>query len=59
MEILQVQNKILKTDEKFAVVVETQNLVLNDPKLEFHLYYLETAKTWSSLNPSEPFLPQL
>lgn len=59
LAFMQVQNKIFKTDETLAVVVGTQALVLNSPKLEFDLSYLEAAKTWSSLNPSEPPHPEL
>lgn len=58
LAFIQVQNKIFKTDEMLAIVVGTQALVLNSPKLEFDLSYLEAAKTWSSLNPSEPPYPQ-
>lgn len=46
---IQVQNKIFKADEKLAIVIGTQALVLNSPKLEFHLFYLVAAKTWSNL----------
>ena len=41
---------ITTTDEKLAIVVGTQILVLNShPKLQFHLSSLEAAKTWSGL----------
>lgn len=56
---VQVQNKIFKTDEKLAIVVGTQALVLNSPELEFNLSYIEVAKTWSSLNSSEPLFLQV
>lgn len=59
LAFIQVQNKIFKTDEMLAVVVGTQALVLNSPKLEFDLSYLEAAKIWSRLNASEPPYPQL
>lgn len=38
------KKKLLKTDDKLAMVVGTQALVLNSPKLEFHLSYLEAAE---------------
>lgn len=44
LAFIQVQNKISKTDEMLAIVVGTQALVLNSPRLEFDLSYLEAAK---------------
>lgn len=54
----QIQNKIFKADEKLAIVVGTQALVLNShPKLQFHLSSLEAAKDLVRSDPSEPSFP--